>query len=206
MSKIFLSSSISPHLFSIIAKTEIPTDKIKVAFISTAAEYETGDKPWLKESFQAFERHNLYIKDYTVAGKNYSQIKADLKEFNFFHLSGGNTFYLLDQIKKSGFDVFIKQKLTEGTVYSGESAGSVVAGPNIKPILKAEGKFDFIMDSYEGLNIVDFLVLPHWGSELFKDLYKEALDDIYFSNLKTVCLTEDQSIYINEGKIEFLIN
>ena len=202
MSQIFLTSSLPTTLRSMLAKFTIPISKINVAFISTAAEYEKGDNTWLRDSFNKFEELGIRAQEYTLTNKNYKQLQSDLLGYNFFHLSGGNSFYLLNKIKSSGFDRYIKERLKEGAIYSGESAGAVVAGNNTEHILKLEGQLDFIVNDFSGIGLVDCSVLPHWGRDDFKEIYKSAFDDIYNCTEKIVCLREEQFVYVEDNSIK----
>ena len=71
-------------------------------------------------------------------------------------IGGGNTFRLLRQLRAHGLlEPIRKRVLEEGVPYLGISAGSVVAGPNIKttndmPIVE--------LDSFASLGLVDFQV------------------------------------------------
>ncbi|HSW97344.1 MAG TPA: hypothetical protein VLF89_05970, partial [Candidatus Saccharimonadales bacterium] len=50
-----------------------------------------------------------------------------------------------------------------------------------------------------GLALVDFTVLPHWGSKYFKDLYlNQRLEHAYSMDNKLILLTDKQYVYVHE--------
>ena len=46
-------------------------------------------------------------------------------------VGGGNTFFLLQELKRSGADKIIAQEVAKGKFYIGESAGAIAACPDI---------------------------------------------------------------------------
>lgn len=70
------------------------------------------------------------------------------------------------------------------------------------PILKLEGQLDFIVNDFSGIGLVDCSVLPHWGRDDFKEIYKSAFDDIYNCTEKIVCLREEQFVYVEDNSIK----
>ena len=92
--------------------------------------------------------------------------------------AGGNTFYLLYHMKKSGFDTLLPSLLQKGIIYVGSSAGSCVCSPDISyvkdeddPTLAPELK------DYSGLNLVNFEIYPHCTEEILSTPEKIYLHD-----------------------------
>ncbi|HIH31740.1 TPA: type 1 glutamine amidotransferase-like domain-containing protein [Candidatus Woesearchaeota archaeon] len=91
-----------------------------------------------------------------------------LSNMDVIFVSGGNTFYLLEVMKKSGFDKIIKTLLAKEIVYVGSSAGSCVVAPDITPIkLLDDPKKAKSLKSYTALNLTRTLVLPHLNTKKF---------------------------------------
>lgn len=59
-------------------------------------------------------------------------IKEKLNRNNYIYISGGNTFYLLQELKRSGDDKEIIKLIEKGRIYIGESASSIIMAPNIE--------------------------------------------------------------------------
>lgn len=75
--------------------------KLTLAFISTAAEVETGDKSWLTRDRKGLTDAGFRLFDYTITDKTFSEINKDLSHTDVIHVNGGNTFYLLLQARKT---------------------------------------------------------------------------------------------------------
>ncbi|MFH1142279.1 MAG: Type 1 glutamine amidotransferase-like domain-containing protein [Candidatus Uhrbacteria bacterium] len=55
-----------------------------------------------------------------------------LDDCDIIYVEGGNTFYLLEHVRKSGFDHKLKTLVDYEKVYVGVSAGSILAGQSIE--------------------------------------------------------------------------
>lgn len=91
---------------------------------------------------------------------------------NILVISGGNTFKLLDNLRKSGLDKtvleFIKK---ESFVLSGFSAGALVMTPTIEVCnLPNYDKNEVGLKDLTSLNIVNFEVFPHYSEQEHKTL------------------------------------
>ena len=75
-------------------------------------------------------------------------------------MMGGNTFYLLDVIRKTGFDKIIVDFINKGKIYIGSSAGSEILGNSIDVALGYDENNVNMID-FTGLKIVDALIVPH---------------------------------------------
>ena len=53
-------------------------------------------------------------------------IKEKIKQTPCLYISGGNTFYLLQELKKKNLLDLINLRISEGMVYIGESAGAMI--------------------------------------------------------------------------------
>lgn len=173
---------------------------MKLTFIPTAAEVEEGDIQWLEDDRQALVDVGFQVTDFTVTGKTKDEVKAILEKSDFVFVSGGNTFFLLQEMKKSGFAELITHYVDNGLIYGGTSAGSIVAGPDISLV---EGLDDPILapeiTDHKGLGLVDVVVFPHWGSEHFQNRYEKVMNSGYKKGLKIILLTDDQYLLVNRG-------
>lgn len=206
MQKLILTSSSSQTIHSWMTQLEQSPTELSLVFIDTAQELEKGDKHWLDEDRQALIDVGFTVLDYTLTGKTQNQLEKDLAPFDVFFVAGGNTFYLLYQAQQSGFLQLISNPDNQKT-YVGSSAGSILVCPDIDMI-------QFIDDpaqapnlrSTVGANLVNYLVLPHWGNPVFQAGYAKSLEKLYQSKYPAVLLNDNQYLVVEKGYAKLVSN
>ncbi|OGM03765.1 hypothetical protein A2112_02250 [Candidatus Woesebacteria bacterium GWA1_42_12] len=197
MKRLFLTSSVHAVAHDIAKRVNLSKGN-KLVFIDTAAEFEEGDKTWLKNDRQALVDSGFNVSDYTITGKTQEQIEKDLAPFDSIYLSGGHTAYLLQQSQKSGFVSLIKELiLKQEKTYIGTSAGSIIAGPKI-PLYLLEDDEAIKLKDTKGYNFVNFTILPHWGSPDFRDKYlSKRIEAVYRKDqVPLILLTDNQYVQV----------
>ncbi|NTU46153.1 type 1 glutamine amidotransferase-like domain-containing protein [Candidatus Roizmanbacteria bacterium] len=183
--------TIKQQLLSWISKK---SKECKVAFIPTAADPEE-DKWFVGASRQELVECGFQVTDVDLK-QDYKWIKSQLELADVIYINGGNTFYLLKWIRKSGVDRYLNNLIENGTIYVGTSAGSLLVGPNIE---LAAWKKDWDVNNYipdsEGLKIVPFEVFPHY-EEQYHDLLEQGRKKV---NYEIIPLTDKQGVVV-EGK------
>jgi len=76
-------------------------------------------------------------------------------------VSGGDPFTLLAAARAAGFATRVRAALADGAVYIGYSAGAMVAGPTLEPLVLTSPFSPPPGLDLAGLNLTDVLVLPH---------------------------------------------
>ena len=152
--------------------------EIKVLYITTASDGEKDDdKSWMEEEFQI-------ILDLGILNENITEYKIgnpiEVSNYDVMYMMGGNTFYLLDIIRKTGFEVDIKKFINEGKIYVGSSAGSEILGNSIDVALGFDEN-SVNMTDFTGLKIVNGLIIPHCNrkKDFINKLKKETKDELY---------------------------
>lgn len=202
--KIFLTSSINKVADDVVKNIDLSQGN-KLAFIYTAAEVEKGGRlaPWNDDDRKSLVKVGFDVFDYTITDKSQNEIDQDLKKTDVIYVSGGNTFYLLEKAQQSGFGSLIRDYVnSRGIPYVGTSAGSIIAGPDISPTLRLDSvKLAPNLKGYEGFNLVNFCVMPHWGADNFKNLYlNKRLEHAYHDDqVPLVLLTNSQYVQV-EGE------
>ena len=173
---------------------------LRVTFIPTAAKVERGDLKWLSDDRKALTDLGFPVTDFTLTGKSIRETKQVLDTTDLVFVAGGNTFFLLQEMNKSGFSQLIKEYVHKGMIYVCSSAGSVVAGPDIGLIdILDEREMAPELSSDEALALTDVVIFPHWGSPYFKDDYVKGAEAVCKTGQKIILLTDDQYLLV-EGE------
>ena len=94
-----------------------------------------------------------------------SETHSSLTDFDSIFIGGGNTFFLLDQVRKSGFDAALMQFAAQGGVIYGGSAGAILLGQDILTCAHLDEN-RIGLEDYHGLNMFsDFCIWCHYQPE-----------------------------------------
>ncbi len=198
--QIYLASSVSEVAHSVARKLPKLPKEYELLFITTAADVEEGDKQWLEEDRNALLEAGFPLRDYTLTGKTSDHIQKDFESVTGLYFSGGDTFYLLHQLQETKSKELVEDLVLQGMLYIGSSAGSIIAGPDISPVrmVEAETWAKSAIDP-KGIGLVDVVILPHWGSQLFKDRYFESkMIPSYSTQHKIILLNDFQYLEVLE--------
>ncbi|MEI6532401.1 MAG: Type 1 glutamine amidotransferase-like domain-containing protein [Candidatus Roizmanbacteria bacterium] len=107
--------------------------------------------------------------------ENSLEIIKKLTNSNILVISGGNTFELLNNLRKSGLGDVIKRMLNKDIILiAGFSAGGLVLTPTIEVCNLPNFDQNLIgLTNLKGLELVPFEIFPHYKEALHKEsLYK----------------------------------
>lgn len=98
-----------------------------------------------------------------------------LLESNILLITGGNTFKLLDNLRKSGLDTAIQAFTNKNEfVVAGFSAGALVLTPTVEVCNLPNSDINEVgLNDLTGLNIVSFEVFPHYSEYEHKDSLRD---------------------------------
>jgi dipeptidase E len=204
MKKILLASIARNVIDKYIALNNLIPQKYKLAFIPTAANHMES-KDFIFEDRKKFVDIGFNVKNIDIEGMTKHELLNELSDIDIILVAGGNTFLLLQEMKKSGFDIIIKNFLKRGGIYIGSSAGSLVAGLSIELAVDIDDQNDAPeLKSYKALSLVNFVPLPHYNDPEFKNLIDKNISKINTSSYKIIKLEDNQAISI-EGEIQSII-
>ena len=156
---------------------------------------------YVKESKQ--ELIDLGILNENITEANISENISEKKfesNFDVIYVCGGNTYYILDRLRKTGLDNIIKKLVSENKLYIGVSAGSIIAGPNIRiagwGIEKDPNEVG--LKDLDGFNFIDISFFPHYRNEL-----KQEVDEFEEKiNYKIERFKDGEGLMILNNKIK----
>lgn len=195
MIKLFLASSFSEVacLFQNFVKDELQNKS--VTFIPTASKVEEY-KGHVENDQQAFLDLGITIDVLELTTASREEIETKLAANDFIFVSGGNTFYLLQEMRRSGADELIKAQLLQGKIYIGTSAGSVILSPNIQYLEAMDDKSKApLLNNYNGLKLIEEYPLVHYQNFPFTET-AELIYQTYKNQIPLVILSNNQVLII----------
>lgn len=140
-----------------------PKPRIKFTYIPFCSD---GSKVFYR---RAIRRYSCFgISDFHYLSVDHKISESDLEEAlrsDIIYLAGGNTFYFLKHLKKSGILPMLRAFVESGGVLSGLSAGGIIMSPNIRlagyPSFECDEN-DVGLKNLKSLKLVNFEFFPHY--------------------------------------------
>ncbi len=202
MKKLFLVSSFKDTA-GIFADFEKDLNGKTVTFIPTASLVEKVVF-YVNAGRKALEQMGLIVDELDLSTAAADEIISKIKTNDFIYVTGGNTFFLLQELKRTGADNLIIEEVNSGKLYIGESAGAMIASANIeyaKSMDSAKKAPD--LENFDALGLVDFYTIPHYTNPPFKKIAKN-MAATYSSKLNLALISNNDAILVNDNEIKML--
>ncbi|WP_373160821.1 Type 1 glutamine amidotransferase-like domain-containing protein [Bifidobacterium pseudocatenulatum] len=184
------------HFSSVGSLIKEEIDNKKVAFIPTASLHE-GYTGYVGSARKLFKKLGASVTEIDISTEAYSTIQAVFEDADVIYFTGGNSFFLMDQLRKTETDELLKKELANGKLMIGESAGAIICAPTIQYIEQMDEKpEDYSQEDNEGLDLIDFYVLPHYLTAPFKKITERIMAE--FSDLNICAINNHQAIIVND--------
>ncbi len=203
MKKLFLTSSFADVAKFLPGFTNEECSSKTVTFIPTASTVEKVNF-FVGSARKAFKKLGLTIDELDIANASKEEIVTKLSNNDYIYISGGNTFYLLQELKRTGADRVITDQINSGKIYIGESAGSMVLSPNIEYVKQMDDCTKAPeLKSNDALAIVEFYPLPHHTNFPFKKIVEKILKE-YETKLDLRPMNNKQALAVCGDQIELI--
>jgi dipeptidase E len=197
--KLFLASSFN-DVASILSSVEESLCGKRVTFIPTASVVEKVTF-FVKSGKKALEELGLIVDELELSTATAEEIKMKIVNNDIIYVTGGNTFFLLQEMKRTGADKLIIEEVNAGKLYIGESEGAIITAPNIE----YAGKMDSSkkapdLEDFHSLGLVDFYTIPHFTNQPFKKIAHKIAED-YSSKLNLLPISNNEAIWVNSDEV-----
>jgi len=170
----------------------------KIVFIPTAGNVEpyTG---YIDEGVEMLKSLGYELEIIDISKYDEDYLKNKLSKTECICISGGNTFYLLQELKKKNLIGLLYERIKEGLFYIGESAGAIIMSENIEYSQMMDDKsIASELDDYTGVNVFEHYVLPHIGEYPFEESTQKILEN-YQDKISLVAINNSEAILVNDS-------
>lgn len=137
-----------------------------------------------------------------IATATLNEIESKIRENDYIYITGGNTFYLLQELRRTGADKIIADEVNAGKLYIGESAGSMILSPNIEYARLMDNVEEAsALDSFVALGIIEFYPVPHHTNIPFKKAVENIIEE-YGSQLNLYPISNAEVILVENDSIK----
>lgn len=160
---------------------------------------------FIDDDRKAFEDLGIFVDQLEISTASAEEIEDKLKKNDYIFVSGGNVFFLLQEMKRTGTDTLIKKLIWEGKPYIWTSAGSMILSPNIAywALMDDPEKASDLSD-FSALGLVDFFFVPHHTEEPFAELVDQIIEK--YADLPLLLLNNKQVACIDGDKFEVRVS
>lgn len=170
----------------------------KMVFIPTAGNVEpyTG---YIDEGVEMLKSLGYELEIIDISKYDEDYLKDKFSKTECICISGGNTFYLLQELKKKNLIGLLYERIKEGLFYIGESAGAIIMSENIEYNQMMDDKsIASELDDYTGVNVFEHYVLPHIGEYPFEESTQKILEN-YQDKISLVAINNSEAILVNDS-------
>lgn len=200
MKKLFLASVFANMADQFVEFVGKSPQSLVVAFIPTAADQSTD--PWYVQDDRAkLIEKGFVVKDISLSAVTREELTAKLQAVDIIFVAGGNTFYLLQEARCSGFVDLVPALVEEGKIYVGSSAGSYLACPTIEVAnWKHQDRNKVGLEDLHALALVPWLLSAHYKPE-----YQENLEEgMRRTDLPVRILTDEQAFAVAGERVSLV--
>ena len=174
----------------------------RVVFIPTAALPEK-DAFYVDTDRASLQKLGLAVEELEISTASPETIKTIISNTDYIFVGGGNTFFLLQELKRKGVDKLIIEHIEKGKLYVSTSAGSALVQKDIvvddgdNPALAPDLNGDFT-----ALSIIDFYLYMHYGHNYWGN--DDECIDKYYSKLELKRISDKQAVTIDGEKVKIV--
>jgi dipeptidase E len=162
---------------------------LKIAFVATASCDAQG---YIDKFYEAFKKElptHLTMKDLALPN-----IQEVVNGLDIVYVGGGNTFYMLEIWRKTGFDIVLKNAYQNGVILAGISAGAMCWFEACY-----SDKNDEEFEECKGLGILKGVFCPHYNEEKWRMAFDQWAATQKNSTIYT--LKDNENLHFKNEKL-----
>jgi dipeptidase E len=200
--RLFLSSTLDGSIDLFVNEYGLDPKVTPVVYIPTAQSCFSPQSPVSERgSYQCLIERRFPVTICDLDKVAPAQMKEKMEKAKVIVCGGGNTYYLLYHMKRSGFDKLLPLLLQKGVIYVGSSAGSCVCSPNISYVKDQDDPgMAPELKGHTALGLVDFEIYPHCIEDYYAQNYSVSyIIDALRSPAIKIFLRDNQAIVVSSG-------
>ncbi len=199
--RLFLSSTLDGSIDLFMKEYGLEPKSTPVVYIPTAENcFKPAREVSERGSYQCLIQKEFPVTICDLDKVTPTQMKEKMEKAKVIVCGGGNTYYLLYHMKRSGFDKLLPLLLQKGVIYVGSSAGSCVCSPDIAYVKDQDDPaMAPDLDDYTALGLVDFEIYPHCIEDYYAQNYSISyIIDALRSRAIKIFLRDNQAVVVKE--------
>jgi len=201
MKKMFLASSFVDVADLFVKFAEEKCAGKTVTFIPTASLVEEV-KFYVDAGKEALEKCGLIVDELEISTATKEKIECTIQKNDYIYITGGNTFFLLQELKRTGTDKLISEHINSGKMYIGEST-CMLSNDLMLEYVKDMDDCTTAPDigTFSSLGMIDIYPVPHHTNFPFKESV-ESIISSYEGKMDLCPISNTQAIIVNGNKFE----
>ncbi|MFT3663092.1 MAG: Type 1 glutamine amidotransferase-like domain-containing protein [Gordonia sp. (in: high G+C Gram-positive bacteria)] len=169
--------------------------------------------PFSEEEFASIEPYRLRDLGYrptTITARDVptaAEFARVLDSLDALYVCGGETFVLMDHLRRNGLADVLVAKVRDGLPYVGLSAGAVIAGASIEPVsLMDDPTTAPELTDHRGLGFVATSIVPHADGkiEIFPPELIDRVRETYADRFDLVFLPDDRALLVSDDEVALI--
>jgi dipeptidase E len=176
----------------------------KVVFIPTASKHEKV-KFFVDADKKTLKKLGFVLDELEVSSAPHDEMVGKISGADYVFVEGGNTFFLLQEFRRTGADKLIIEHINDGKPYIGASAGSVIASRNTEYLkyMDDPAAAPGLNGDFSALSVVDFYIVPHCTNFPFKKAAEKIIAE-YSDKIDLRPISNKQAIIVDGDGVEQL--
>lgn len=179
----------------------LPDDRpLRVSYVPTASRVVKDDS-YARRDVEIMQELGFVVDEIDLALVHDEALEERLGNGDFVYVQGGNPYWLLKQVRESGFDKIVPALIESGVPYIGKSAGAYILAPEVIVPEWLHGEWNrFGVDDVKGLGVVPFVWAAHYEDEKRDDL----VEGMRGSDYDVRALTNDQAFLVTDDEVRLV--